>query len=122
MERTAEEMQMVKQSLILPLVMDVLAHDIRVLQSSPAKMNDLYVRHLRQLQDVVSLELYHMRRQLRQQGIKVFRQERAKQGLQAEYLCRGYRYNFEMLWSVVKAEVEVALDAIMQKRSLVQTP
>lgn len=114
MEKTEEELQMVKQSLILPIVLDVLAHDIRVLQGSAAKMNGLYVKYLHSLQDKVSLELYHLRRQLRQKGIKVFRQERAKQGLEAEYLCRGYQHRFTMLWGVVKAEVEVALGALMK--------
>jgi len=119
MEKTEEEMRMVKQSLILPIVLDVLAHDIRVLQGSAAKMNGLYVKYLNTLQDKASLELFHLRRQLRQQGIKVFRQERAKMGLEAEYLCRGYQHPFMMLWSVVKAEVEETLDILMNDSSRV---
>ena len=115
MEKTEEELTYVKQSLILPIVLDVLAHDIRVLQSSKAKMNGLYAKYLHSLQDKASLELYHLRRQLRQRGIKVFRQERAKQGLEAEYLCRGYEHRFTMMWGVVKAEVETELDALMRK-------
>jgi hypothetical protein len=117
MEKTEEEMHMVKQSLILPIVLDVLAHDIRVLQGSAAKMNGLYVKYLNSLQDKTSLELFHLRRQLNKQGIKVFRQERAKTGLEAEYLCRGYQHSFMMLWSVVKAEVEVTLDILMKESS-----
>ena len=115
MEKTEEELTYVKQSLILPIVLDVLAHDIRVLQSSKAKINGLYAKYLNSLQDKASLELYHLRRQLRQRGIKVFRQERAKQGLEAEYLCRGYEHRFTMMWGVVKAEVETELDALMRK-------
>src|SRR5690554_4278842 len=107
MEKTEQELLMVKQALILPIVLDVLTHDIRVLQAAPAKMNGLYVKYLHTLQDQVSLELFHIRKQLRRHGIKVFRQERAKDCLEAEYLCRGYRHEFTMLWSVVKAEVEV---------------
>jgi hypothetical protein len=113
MEKTEAEMHMVKQSLILPIVLDVLAHDIRVLQGSTAKMNGLYVKYLNTLQDKASLELFHLRRELHKQGIKVFRQERAKTGLDAEYLCRGYQHSFMMLWSVVKAEVEVMLGILM---------
>ena len=113
MERTEEEAELVKRSIILPIVLDVLAHDIRVLQGSRAKMNRLYIRQLHALQDRVSLELYHVRRQLRLAGIKVFSQERAKLGLTAEYLCRGYRHSFTMLWGVVRAEVERELDRLM---------
>jgi hypothetical protein len=115
MERTEEEAELVKRSVILPVVLDVLAHDIRVLQGSRAKMNRLYIRQLHALQDRVSLELYHVRRQLRRAGIKVFRQERARLGLTAEYLCRGYRHSFTMLWGVVKAEVETELDRFMRE-------
>lgn len=114
MERSEEELLMVKRSLVLPIVLDVLAHDIRVLQGSRAKMNAVYVKALHALQDRVSMELFHVRRELRKRGIKVFRQERAKQGLEAEYLCRGYQHRFTMLWSVVKAEVEVTLDALIR--------
>lgn len=113
MEKTEQEADWVKRSIILPIVLDVLAHDIRVLQGSKAKMNRLYIRYLQGLQDRVSLELYHIRRQLRLSGIKVFRQERAKLGVEAEYLCRGYRHRFTMLWGAVKAEVEVELDRFM---------
>lgn len=115
MERTEAEVELVKRSVILPVVLDVLAHDIRVLQGSKAKMNRLYIRQLYGLQDRVSLELYHIRRQLRLRGIKVFRQERAKSGLAAEYLCRGYRYPFTLFWGVVKAEVERELDRLMRE-------
>lgn len=115
MERTKEEAEWVKRSLVLPIVLDVLAHDVRVLQTSRAKMNQLYIRYLHALQDRVSLELYHIRRQLRLQGIKVFRQERAKLGLVAEYMCRGYRHPFTMHWGVVKAEVETELDRFMRE-------
>jgi len=113
MERTEEETELVKRSIILPIVLDVLAHDIRVLQGSRAKMNRLYIRQLHALQDRVSLELFHVRRQLRRAGIKVFRQERARLGLAAEYLCRGYRHSFTMLWGVVRAEVETELGRFM---------
>lgn len=114
MERTEEELLMVKRSLILPIVLDVLAHDIRVLQGSGAKMNAVYVKVLHAMQDYVSMELFHLRRELRKRGIKVFRQERARQGLEAEYLCRGYRHQFTMLWSVVKAEVEMTLGELIR--------
>lgn len=115
MERSKEEAEWVKRSIILPIVLDVLTHDVRVLQGSRAKMNGLYIRHLHALQDRVSLELYHIRRQLRLRGIKVFRQERAKLGVEAEYVCRGYRYPFTMHWGVVKAEVEAELDRFMRE-------
>jgi len=117
MEKSEEELLMVKRSLILPIVLDVLAHDIRALQRSAAKMNAVYIKVLTALQDQVSMELFHLRRELRKRGIKVFRQERAKHGLEAEYLCRGYRHQFTMLWGVVKAEVELALDALIRPQA-----
>lgn len=112
MSITEEETKLIRQSLILPIVLDVLAHDIRVLQHSSAKMNAVYVRYLHALQDQVSLSLYQLRRRMKRHGIKMLEQKRGKLGLEVEYICRGYEHRVTILWAVVRGEVELVLETL----------
>lgn len=112
---TEEETVLIRQALILPIVLDVLEHDIRVLRSSSAKMNAIYVRYLHALQDQVSLSLFQLRRRMKHQEIKVVDQRRGKEGLEAQILCRGYAHNTLLLWPVVRSEIELVLDALTSR-------
>lgn len=101
-----EELDAVKRYVLLGVVVRILDHDIRVVDSSPMKLPRFYESMLRGLQDRVLLELAALRKTFRTAGIKVFEERREADGLTAEYLCRGYRHQFTMLWSFVRAESE----------------
>jgi hypothetical protein len=106
---TEEELQFVKDFILLPIILDVLERDIQLLQTVPLKMPTVYIQVLRGLQDQVTADLVKLRRQLREHGMKVYDQHRTKISADAEYLCRGYHYKFSMLWGVVRSEVEERL-------------
>ena len=112
---TEEEAALIRQSLILPIVLDVLEHDVGVLQRSSAKMNAIYVRYLYALQDQVSLSLFQLRRRMKLQEIKVVDQRRGKEGLKVSVLCRGYEHNSTLLWPVVRSEIELVLGALTSR-------
>jgi len=101
-----EELEAVKRYVLLGVVVRILDHDIRVVDSSSMKLPRFYESMLRGLQDRVLLELAALRKTFRTAGIKVFEERREPEGLTAEYLCRGYRHRFTMLWSFVRAEAE----------------
>lgn len=104
--QTEQEGQLVKQLALLPVVLDVLERDIAALQTVPLKMRGIYVQCLQYAQDQATLDLSHVRKQLRQRGIKVYEQRRTHLGIELQYVCRGYEHQFSILWSFVKAEVE----------------
>ncbi|MEI7027487.1 hypothetical protein [Paenibacillus sp. y28] len=106
----AEDMQLVKDYLLLPVLLEVLERDMSILQTLKLKMPAPYVRTLRGVQDQVTSDLASVRTRLRQRGVKVYEERRTAAGIEAMYLCRGYHYPFSMLWSLIKAEVEQRLN------------
>jgi len=106
---TEDELKLVKDYLLLPVVLDVLERDIRTLDTLKLKMPQPYIRSLRSVQNKVTADMATIRRGLRGRGIKVYAERRTKQALEADYVCRGYHRKFSMLWGVVKAEVQQKL-------------
>lgn len=106
--RTEEEAGWVKEFLLLPLILDLMEMDLRLVLSgsSPFKLPELYGAVLRGLQSRITRELGQIRQKMRQHGIKVYEQHRTRTGLEARYLCRGYQYEFSMLWSFARAEID----------------
>ncbi|MDQ6421820.1 hypothetical protein RB620_20540 [Paenibacillus sp. LHD-117] len=113
--QTEEELELVKQYVLLGIVMRILDHDIRAIGVSGMKLPRFYESVLRAVQDRVLLDLAGMRRQFRETGIKVYEEKREPDGLHAQYVCRGYHHRFFMLWGFVKAESERVLKGYMAR-------
>lgn len=103
---TEEEFQFVREFVLLPLTLDVLERDIKMLETVPLKMPNIYIQMLQGIQNLVTVDLVKVRRKLREHGMKVYEQRRTNMGVEATYLCRGYHHDFSMMWGVVRAEVE----------------
>lgn len=114
--RTEAELQLVKQFVLLPIILDVLERDIKVMDTMPLKMLNIYYQLLRGVQDLVTVDLAKVRKSLREHGMKVYEQRRTNMGVEAAYLCRGYHHHFSMLWGVVKGEVEVRLRSYLRMK------
>lgn len=96
---------MIKQYVLLPLLLDVLERDQRALASASLKLPQVYKGLIRLLQNAVAADLARVRQGMREHGLKVFEERRTNLGIEARYLCRGYTYEFSMLWGLVKAEL-----------------
>ncbi|MBW7476147.1 hypothetical protein K0T92_15495 [Paenibacillus oenotherae] len=110
-----KELELVKHYVLLGIVMRILDHDIRIVGAAGTKLPTLYEGMLRGLQDRVLLELASIRKQFRVSGIRVIEEKSGRDGLTAQYVCRGYYHNFSMIWSFVKAEAERLLKVYMSK-------
>jgi len=104
--QTEAELQLVKRHILLGIMIQILNHDIRVIDAAGMKLPRLYESMLRAIQDRVLLDLAHTRRLFREHGIKVYEEKRQADGLHAKYICRGYHHNFFMLWGFIKSESE----------------
>lgn len=106
---TEEDLRLVKEYLLLPWLLDAVERDKKLMQAAGLKFNQVYLKQLDQAQDAISKDLYEIRKQMREQGLKVYEQERGDIALQAKYLCRGYHHRTSMLWTYVYAELKVRL-------------
>jgi len=106
---TADDLRLVKESILLPVVMDVLEADIKRLSESNLRMTTVYIEMLKTLQQMVIADMYSVKQRMRKHGIKVYPQRRTKQCLEADYLCRGYHNKISLLWGLVKSDVQLTL-------------
>jgi len=95
---------MVKESILIPIMLDYLESDIHTAQSAGFKLDMILIHGLKKVQDDIINEHYSIKKQLRERGIKVLPEERTKLGVEADYLCRGYQHHMTLLWGTVRTE------------------
>ncbi|HEY4390439.1 MAG TPA: hypothetical protein VGN02_03745, partial [Paenibacillus sp.] len=103
--QTPEEAEFVKESILLPIILDVLERDRTAVVRAGLKLPEIYSELIELLQKAATAELTRARQGLRQHGMKIYKERRTVLGIEADYLCRGYHYEFSMLWGLVKAEI-----------------
>jgi hypothetical protein len=108
-----DELILVKKSLLYPIILDVLMHDTKNMQITGVKIpmvySTLFTMKQQQAIKEVTQELNALKREMKIRGIKILTEKRTKLSIEAQYLCRGYPYQFSMLWGFVKAEVQKKL-------------
>ncbi|WP_195572989.1 hypothetical protein [Paenibacillus sp. 1001270B_150601_E10] len=108
---TEEDLHLIKECVLLPILLDALERDLAILGKTPLKMNALYCMLLRHAQDQITMDLARIRKQMRVLGLKIYEERRTELGVEAYYLCRGYHHKCSMLWSLVRAELHTRLSA-----------
>jgi hypothetical protein len=106
-EMTLDELVMVNNCIIYPVILDVLERDIGKMKVANFKIPMVYIGSLKNIQDIVTLELTETNRELRKRGIKIYEQKTSSSGIAAKYLCRGYNHEVKFLPSMVKSCVLV---------------
>lgn len=107
--KTNEDSAYVKMYILLPMILTAFERDKKVAESS-FKTPRPYVSLIDSAIKKVETDLREVRRKFRILGIKVYEEKRTESGIEARYLCRGYHYDFNMLWSFIVAESSVLME------------
>jgi len=101
---------LVKRYILLPLILSAYERDQRIIKESGLfKTPDIYTEVLEIGLKAVTEELRDIRKAFTKRGIKVYEEEKSKEGIRAEYLCRGYHQHIFLSWSLIKAECVVMM-------------
>lgn len=107
---TEEDIQIIKDYTLLPILLDMLARDIEELSLHQNKLiYNLVIFYLKRIEVHIHLELKGLRSKMRQQQIRVLSTTMNALGVEVEYKVRGYIHHFKMLRSLVKAELMILL-------------
>ncbi|MFD3258653.1 hypothetical protein ACE3MQ_08605 [Paenibacillus lentus] len=107
---TEEDIQIIKDYTLLPILLDMLARDIEELSLHQNKLiYNLVIFYLKRIEVHIHLELKGLRSKMRQQQIQVLSTTMNALGVEVEYKVRGYIHHFKMLRSLVKAELMILL-------------
>ncbi|WP_379319290.1 hypothetical protein [Paenibacillus puldeungensis] len=104
-----EDYSYVKLYIILPLILTAFERDKKIIErelKTPRPYVTLLDNAIKRVED----DHREVRRKFRVLGLKVYEEKRTVDGIYARYLCRGYHYEFSMLWSLITAESSVLME------------
>lgn len=104
---------LIKKYLIYTLMLDVLEQDMDTIRQVSLHMPEVYILRLSQIQSEVMGTLTSLRLDMRTRGIRVYKESKQKEGIEALYLCRGYRRRLYLLWTFAKTEVKKEMSACL---------
>jgi hypothetical protein len=112
---TEEELDLIREAILLPVVTQVIDHDMKAIERSEVKFKQIHMDHLQSVLDKVIKDLGNVRKELRKRSIKLYGEERDEKGMGCQYNSRGYHASFDMTWPTVKAYAEEYLRKYMLK-------
>lgn len=104
-----EELTLIRDSVLLPVLMDVIKNNTRELQHSKLSVISLYIKTTEVLLDTIHADLVAVKKELRQRDIKVVPEDRIDYALYHKIYYRGYNENFGIMKETIKAELSVKL-------------
>ncbi|MBP1961214.1 hypothetical protein [Paenibacillus aceris] len=107
---TEEDVQIIKEYTLLPILLDMLARDMEELKVYKDKIVYNHILfYLREVETAIYPQLQSIKRVMKKRDIKVIHTEMNSLGINVEYKVRGYIHHFTMLRSLVKAELMTTL-------------
>lgn len=107
---TEEDVQIIKEYTLLPILLDMLARDMEELKVYKDKIVYNHILfYLREVENAIYPQLQHNKSIMKKRDIKVIHTETNALGIHVEYKVRGYIHHFTMLRSLVKAELMTML-------------
>src|ERR1700730_11108043 len=95
---TEEDIQIVKDYTLLPILLDMLARDIDELQINQDKIVYSHVIfYLKEVEKLIYEELQSIRSRMKKLDIKILSTEMNEKGIEVEYKVRGYIHRFYIL-------------------------
>lgn len=105
---TCEELTLVKSYILLPFILTVFERDKAIMQSA-LKTPAPYIDAIDRAMDQVNVLLREIRKEFKTTGIKVYEITRSENGIQARYARRGYTGEMRLMWSSIRAEIEMRM-------------
>jgi hypothetical protein len=103
---TKEDLQLIKEYTLLPILLDMLTRDAEELKRYSQK---IVYRHLLfylgEVHTFIFTEMDRIRAQMKGRDIKILSTNQTAVGIEVEYKVGGYIHHFTMLRSLIKAEL-----------------
>lgn len=109
---TSEELTLVKSYILLPFILTVFERDKAIMQSA-LKTPAPYIDAIDRAMDQVTVLLREIRKEFKTTGIKVYEVTRSDNGIHARYARRGYTGEMRLMWSSIRAEIEMRMRAYL---------
>jgi hypothetical protein len=104
-----DELLMIRDSIILPIVLTMVNKNLSDIENSNHSLKTLYAKVTKIVMDRISMDLYRIKREMKQRNIKVFEEEQVEGLMYYRYIYKGYQERFGMVREVLRAEVSIRI-------------
>lgn len=115
MHISQEELTDIRDSIFLPMLLNVVENTLRKVEKEPNALKPLFIASTQSLMQTIHRDLVSIKNKLRAAQIKVWEMDRAPAYLNYKFICRGYQDEFGMMKELVKAELGVRLADYVKK-------
>ncbi|MFC3802742.1 hypothetical protein [Cohnella sp. GCM10012308] len=112
---TTEEMVMIRDVILLPHMLTMAQKSIDDSKLSGNFMSQLHIAATQAIMDMISKDLYALRRELSQRRIRILSEEQVDLVIYHRYVCRGYEERFGIVREVMRAEISVKFGTYISK-------
>lgn len=114
---TDEDVQLIKEFTLLPILLDMLSRDCEELRVHKDKIIYSHILfYLKEVENAIYPEIQSIKSRMKKRDIKVLNTSMTALGINVEYKVRGYIHHFTMIRSLIKAELMTTL--MRMRRSL----
>ncbi|WP_410769641.1 hypothetical protein [Fontibacillus sp. BL9] len=108
------EFALIRSVILLRFILRILQRDARILKESGVlKSPELYTEMIHIAEQRASLVQEEIMAEFQQRGIKFIGLRQNDDGVEAEYVCRGYRGHMKILWPVLRREMSSRIRAYL---------
>ncbi|CAH1205539.1 hypothetical protein PAECIP111893_02367 [Paenibacillus plantiphilus] len=104
---TREEIEAIRNSILLPFMLDMLEAELRKLQHDRQPLRNLFVEANESLSRDIFNELVTVRKYLKEHDIKVVEGDRVGEEMHYKFWCRGYEDEFMLMRFLAKSELSI---------------
>jgi hypothetical protein len=104
-----KDVLLVKEHILLNVLAKLLPFEANQVQQHGFRTGKVYAQVLDDLHKGIIKQLSDNRSALKRAGVKIVKLEMTKGKAYAEYVCRGYTFDMELLDYYIKAEIEMVL-------------
>ncbi|MGN7355798.1 hypothetical protein ACTHPM_00425 [Paenibacillus sp. SAFN-054] len=114
---TPDEQSLIKSYLLLEFIHKVFERDLRIMKESGVfKTPELYMEVLACGDKQTQMLLSGVKREFKTRRIRICRIEQSDRGIEAEYVCRGYTGEMNILWPAFRSEMLARMRAYLGLR------
>jgi hypothetical protein len=106
---TSDELTMIRDVIMFPHMLTICDKSLQEVKRSPNLFNRYFEQFIQMVMDMVTKDLFKLRRELKNRNIKVFDDETIDSIIYHKYACRGYEDKFGIVRETLRSEISVRM-------------
>ncbi|SFS77754.1 hypothetical protein [Paenibacillus sp. BC26] len=117
MVTTKEELKLIHDSVLLPLMLDMIEKSRQEIEQSKYSLRTLYATALNKLREMLLTDMKEHRKQLMKANIKLWKVEVETGNIKYRFKTRGFESDFELHRNMVKNDLSVKFGVYISRVS-----